>query len=193
MRGARDPARRHSRCGRGLRRTRRRRRHHLRGGICRGRPRRPRAAGGDRAHRPRSRHGGRGAELPRPHQLCRRHPADLQLLHAGAARRPPRRRHRVAKRRHGDRAARRAASARHRDLALDLDRQRGAQRHRGFPRLSDRRRIHPCHPDDGGTVPPSAALPRGGAGARGRQADRAAASRPQRRRAHVGARPIPAP
>ena len=57
---------------------------------------------------------------------------------------------------------------------------------RGFPRLSDRRRIHPCPADDGGTVPSSATLPGVGAqGACGRQANRAAASRPQRRRAHV--------
>ena len=190
LRGARHPARRHSRCGRRLRQTRRRRRHRLCGGICRSRSRGAGAAGGDRAHRPRSRHGDLGTQLSRSHQLCGRHSVDVQRLHAGAARRTARRRHRVAKRRHGDRVPRGAASARYRDLLFDLHRQRGAQRKRGFPRLSDRRRIHPCRADDGRTVPASAALPGVGAqGACGRQADRAAASRPQRRGAHV--RPDP--
>ena len=163
LRGDRHSARRYSRCRRRLRRARRRRRHHLRGGICRSRSRRRSAAGGARALGARPRHGDRGAELPRAHQLCGRHSADLQRLRAGAGGRTPKHRDRVAKRRHGDRAARRAACARYRDLVLDLHRQRGAQRGRGFPRPSDRRRIDPCSAADGGAVPSSAALPRAGA------------------------------
>ena len=52
-------------------------------------------------------------------------------------------RHRVAKRRYGDRVARGLAPARYRNLVFDLYRQRGAQRQRGFSRLSDRRRMPP--------------------------------------------------
>ena len=160
-------------------------------GFAEAGPEGQRTAGGDRAHRPRPRHGDLGAELSRPHQLCRRHSVDVQHLRAGAARRAARRRHRVAKRRHGDRAARRAASARYRDLAT---RSRPATRRstdRGFPRLSDRRSNRPTSSlMMVEQFRASAALPCGGAqGARGRQADRAAASRPQRRGALVRADP----
>ena len=195
LRGARHSARRRSRCRRRLRRARRRRRHHLRArdlprpvptaGRCRRSWRALRAITAWRSR-------GRTASgiinyvdgVPLTFSACAPVPANGRrsigiVSQSGAM------------------ATVLRAALHARDIAISFSISTGNEALNGvedFLEPSDRRRIHPCARAGGRAVPASATLPRAGAPrAWRRQADRSAASRPQRRGARSRPRPIPAP
>ena len=137
LRRAGDSLRRGARCGAGVRRARRRRHRHLLGRLRRTRARGKGAPGRDRGDRPGERHGHRRPELPGLRELRAEH---LHHLFDDGAASPDRTRHRrgVAERCDGDRRARGPAQPWPRRVGLGFDRQRGRQRHRGFPRAPAR-------------------------------------------------------
>ncbi len=136
----------------------------------------------------------RGAELPRPGQLRRRRAADLRRDADDPAERPAR-----ASASSRNRARWRRCSAPcciKRDLGLSHSVSTGneaASGRRGLCRCAGRRSAHARDRDDRRAVPQARALPcRGGARARGGQADRPAPPRPLQRGARNAPRRTPA-